>query len=146
VSPPASLVTSRQTLAFNYTIGGTVPPAQNISVTSSTGTVLPWTVSSSVAWLTVSPASGSTSGAISVLPEYHRANGRLIPWRRYGGDELPADQARPAGAGEDGYKSFIALEPVQFTGFKLFYKKDRPMMPPERVLGLTPKPVYIQYQ
>jgi hypothetical protein len=47
---------------------------------------------------------------------------------------------------EDAYKSFIALEPVQFTGFKLFYKKDRPMMPPERVLGLTPKPVYIQYQ
>jgi hypothetical protein len=46
----------------------------------------------------------------------------------------------------DAYKSFIALEPVQFTGFKLFYKKDRPMMPPERVLGLTPKPVYIQYQ
>ena len=46
----------------------------------------------------------------------------------------------------DAYKSFIALEPVQFTGFKLFYKKDRPMMPPESVLGLTPKPVYIQYQ
>jgi hypothetical protein len=38
------------------------------------------------------------------------------------------------------------LEPVQFPGFKLFYKKDRPMMPPERVLGLTPKPVCIQYQ
>ena len=47
---------------------------------------------------------------------------------------------------EDAYKSFIALEPVQFTGFKLFYKKDRPMMPPKWVLGLTPKPVYIQYQ
>jgi hypothetical protein len=47
---------------------------------------------------------------------------------------------------EDAYKFYIALEPVQFTGFKLFYKKDRPMMPPERVLGLTPKPVYIQYQ
>ena len=46
----------------------------------------------------------------------------------------------------DAYKSFIALEPVQFTGFKLFYKKDRPMLPPESVLGLTPKPVYIQYQ
>ena len=47
---------------------------------------------------------------------------------------------------EHAYKSYVALEPVQFTGFKLFYKKDRPMMPPERVLGLTPKPVYIQYQ
>ena len=47
---------------------------------------------------------------------------------------------------EHAYKSYVALEPVQFTGFKLFYKKDRPMMPPERVLALTPKPVYIQYQ
>jgi hypothetical protein len=47
---------------------------------------------------------------------------------------------------EDAYKSYVALEPVQFTGFKLFYRKDRPMMPPERVLGLMPKPVYIQYQ
>jgi hypothetical protein len=44
------------------------------------------------------------------------------------------------------YKNYIALQPVQFTGFKLFYKKDRPMMPPDQVLGLTPKPVYIQYQ
>jgi hypothetical protein len=47
---------------------------------------------------------------------------------------------------EHAYKSYVALEPVQFTGFKLFYKKDRPMMPPDRVMGLTPKPVYIQYQ
>jgi hypothetical protein len=47
---------------------------------------------------------------------------------------------------EDAYRSFISLERVQFAGFKLFYKMDRPMMPPERVLGLTPKPVYIQYQ
>jgi hypothetical protein len=47
---------------------------------------------------------------------------------------------------EDTYKAFIALEPVQFTGFKLFFKKDHPLMPPERVLGLVPQPVYIQYQ
>lgn len=65
-SNPASLVTSPPTLAFNYTIGGTVSPAQSISVTSSTSTVLLWTVTSSVPWLTVSPASGSTPGAISV--------------------------------------------------------------------------------
>lgn len=47
---------------------------------------------------------------------------------------------------EDAYKAFIALEPVQFAGFKLFYKKDNPLMSPERVLDLLPKPVYIQYQ
>lgn len=47
---------------------------------------------------------------------------------------------------EDAYNSFIAGELVQFTGFKLFYKKDRPVMTPDQVLGLSPAPVYIQYQ
>ena len=47
---------------------------------------------------------------------------------------------------EDAYKFFIVPEPVQFTGFKLFYKNDKPMMSPDRVLGLWPAPVYIQYQ
>ena len=42
------------------------------------------------------------------------------------------------------------MEPVQFTGFKLFYKNDTKrgsrLMTPEEILQLTPKPVYIQYQ
>jgi hypothetical protein len=49
------------------------------------------------------------------------------------------------------YKKYIYTEPVQFTGFKLFYKNDlfKPslgMMTPKEVLKLTPQPVYIQYQ
>jgi len=49
------------------------------------------------------------------------------------------------------YKDFIYKEPVQFTGFKLFYKNDlwKPslgMMTPEEILKLTPSPIYIQYQ
>jgi hypothetical protein len=44
------------------------------------------------------------------------------------------------------YRDFIVKEPVQFTGFKLFYKNDKPMMTPEEVLTLSPNPVYIQYQ
>lgn len=50
------------------------------------------------------------------------------------------------------YKSFIAPEPVEFTGFKIFYKNDTKRvnaareMQPEDVLKLTPQPVYIQYQ
>lgn len=49
------------------------------------------------------------------------------------------------------YRSFIHKEPVQFTGFKLFYKNDfrepgSRIMTPEEVLSLKPKPVYIQYQ
>jgi hypothetical protein len=48
------------------------------------------------------------------------------------------------------YKEFIYKEPVQFTGFKLFYKNDlrdnSRMMTPQEVLKLKPQPVYIQYQ
>jgi len=49
------------------------------------------------------------------------------------------------------YQAFIENYPVQFTGFKLFYKNDiKPpstrMMTPAEVLKLTPQPVFIQYQ
>jgi len=49
------------------------------------------------------------------------------------------------------YKQFIYSEPVQFTGFKLFYKNDvltpgSAMMTPAELLKLTPQPIYIQYQ
>jgi len=50
----------------------------------------------------------------------------------------------------DSYKSYIVAEPVQYTGFKLFYhndtKKGDPMMKPQDLLKLNPQPVYIQYQ
>lgn len=49
------------------------------------------------------------------------------------------------------YQQFIYPEPVQFTGFKLFYKNDvlepgTVLMLPEELLKLNPQPVYIQYQ
>ncbi len=49
------------------------------------------------------------------------------------------------------YKTVIYPEPVQFTGFKLFYKNDllppsKGMLTPAQVLSLSPKPIYIQYQ
>lgn len=49
------------------------------------------------------------------------------------------------------YQRVITTEPVQFTGFKLFYKNDlRPpskrMLTPSEILNLTPAPGYIQYQ
>ncbi|HEX7124130.1 MAG TPA: hypothetical protein VF178_17260 [Gemmatimonadaceae bacterium] len=50
----------------------------------------------------------------------------------------------------DSYEAYIYPEPVQFTGFKLFYKNDtkqgHPLMKPADVLALFPKPLYIQYQ
>jgi hypothetical protein len=44
------------------------------------------------------------------------------------------------------YDIIVAPHPVQFTGFKLFYKQDQPMMTLDQVLALNPIPVYIQYQ
>jgi hypothetical protein len=44
------------------------------------------------------------------------------------------------------YDIIVVPHPVQFTGFKLFYKQDRPMMTLDQVLALQPAPLYIQYQ
>jgi hypothetical protein len=54
----------------------------------------------------------------------------------------------------DSYKAYIQKEPVQYTGFKLFYeydpkRKPHHMMTPQEVLdtaNLNPTPLYIQYQ
>jgi len=50
----------------------------------------------------------------------------------------------------DSYRDYIIAEPVQYTGFKLFYhndtKKGDPLMTPEELLKLRPIPIYIQYQ
>jgi hypothetical protein len=50
----------------------------------------------------------------------------------------------------DSYKDYVVAEPVQYTGFKLFYhndtKKGDPLLTPQDVLKLNPKPLYIQYQ
>lgn len=53
---------------------------------------------------------------------------------------------------KDSYQGWIANQPVQYTGFKLFYVNDveksgqKQMMSPAEVLALKPSPVYIQYQ
>jgi len=49
------------------------------------------------------------------------------------------------------YRQFVFKEPVQFAGFKLFYKNDvfekgTVLMSPEDLLKLNPIPLYIQYQ
>jgi hypothetical protein len=58
----------------------------------------------------------------------------------------------------DSYHDYIVKEPVQYTGFKLFYKNDLKkvdprsshksphLMTPAEVLALSPRPLYIQYQ
>jgi hypothetical protein len=49
------------------------------------------------------------------------------------------------------YRQFVYKEPVQFSGFKIFYKNDlketdKVVFSPEEVLKLRPQPIYIQYQ
>ena len=50
------------------------------------------------------------------------------------------------------YRHWIYGQPVQFTGFKLFYVNDteksgrKEMMSRPEILSLKPKPIYIQYQ
>lgn len=49
------------------------------------------------------------------------------------------------------YLLYIRKEPVQFTGFKLFYKNDlkkspNVMLTPADLMKLKPQPIYIQYQ
>lgn len=50
------------------------------------------------------------------------------------------------------YYSYIYPHPVQFTGYKLFYKNDTEragapaLTPIKDVLNLRPRPIYIQYQ
>jgi len=56
----------------------------------------------------------------------------------------------PPSLKRDSYKDYIVTEPVQYVGFKLFYhndtKKGDPLMTPQELLRLNPKPLYIQYQ
>lgn len=49
------------------------------------------------------------------------------------------------------YLRYVFREPVEFTGFKLFYKNDtrtgaNQLYTPQELLKFIPKPIYIQYQ
>lgn len=49
------------------------------------------------------------------------------------------------------YRHFIYPEPIEYTGFKIFYKNDikgapNRLITPEELLNLRPIPIYIQYQ
>jgi hypothetical protein len=50
----------------------------------------------------------------------------------------------------ESYRDYIDLEPVEFTGFKIFFHNDMkrrdPLLTPTEVLWLRPRPMYIQYQ
>ncbi len=50
----------------------------------------------------------------------------------------------------DSYRDYIVREPVEFTGFKIFFHNDGwkgdHLLTPAELLQLRPRPIYIQYQ
>ena len=64
-APVPTINVSPATLSFNYQSGGSVPPSQNVAISSS-GTAFNYNVSTSATWLTATPASGSTPGSVAV--------------------------------------------------------------------------------
>jgi hypothetical protein len=60
-----NLSASPATLSFSYQVGGAIPAAQTVSVTSS-GTALGYTASAANPWLTALPVNGTTPGSLSV--------------------------------------------------------------------------------
>jgi hypothetical protein len=56
----------------------------------------------------------------------------------------------PPSLKRESYRRYVYQYPVEYTGFKLFYKNDTKagdkLMTPAEVLALNPRPIYIQYQ
>jgi hypothetical protein len=50
------------------------------------------------------------------------------------------------GAKKSSHAAYIEKEPVQWVGFKLFFKNDHPMLTPAEVLKIKPIPLFISYQ
>ena len=50
----------------------------------------------------------------------------------------------------DSYRDYEVADPVQYTGFKIFFHNDaksgEPLITPRELVRLVPKPIYIQYQ
>lgn len=59
---------------------------------------------------------------------------------------LHADGFGGAEAKFSKYGLLVRDEPIQYGGFKIFYKQDTPVLEPEQVLALDPAPAMITYQ
>ena len=67
----ASMVVSPDSLSFTYVAGGAVPAPQNLLINNGGGGTFNWVASSSDYWVSLSPASGSLPGTltVSVIPQ-----------------------------------------------------------------------------
>jgi hypothetical protein len=57
-----------------------------------------------------------------------------------------ADGFGGPGAKLGDYHQYAAEPGFEYGGFKLFYDYDMPLMTPEQVLGIEPRPVFVVYQ
>lgn len=55
------------------------------------------------------------------------------------------DSGTPPGKSME-YGSLVGDDPIQYGGFKLFYKQDYPLLSPEQVLRQKPSPAVVDYQ
>jgi hypothetical protein len=60
-----TLILSPTSVTFNFQIGGSTPAAQKVATTSSTSTAIPYSASTSTAWL-MATGSGSTPGSVNL--------------------------------------------------------------------------------
>ena len=65
VVPPV-IGASPTSLSFAATQGGANPATQTVSISNTGGGTLSWTASDNAAWLTLSPASGTGNGAVTL--------------------------------------------------------------------------------
>ena len=66
--PPPVLSTTPASLSFSATAGGASPAAKTITVSNTGGGSMDWTASETASWLSVSPASGTNGGTVTVTP------------------------------------------------------------------------------
>lgn len=59
---------------------------------------------------------------------------------------LNADGFGGAAAKLSKYDILVRQQPIQYGGFKLFYRQDHPVLSPEEVLQLEPAPAIVNYQ
>ncbi|MEX1257457.1 MAG: hypothetical protein WEG36_07555 [Gemmatimonadota bacterium] len=94
--------------------------------------------------------SRATTAGVQVTSRCERALTGLALWAFLslvlGACGLAVSGAIPTLGNPDAYQRFVAEQPVQFTGFKLFYEQDVPLMSPIEVLGLRPAPLLVIYQ
>ena len=65
-APAPSLSLSTNKATFSFTLGGSTPATQTVNVSNAGGGTLSWSASSNSPWLTVSPASGSGAGTLTL--------------------------------------------------------------------------------